>query len=214
MWAYSWPFSTFGFFTWMQQVSDRWALEGFASSADVGQYAILFQLGYSPIIMVTGMATTFLGPILFQRSGDATNIVRNTGVHHLTWKLTYLTLFFTGVAAFFTFLAHEWLFSILVAREYRSLSLLLPWIVLAGGLFAAGQTLSLKLMSEMRTGSIAIAKIVTALLGVGLNILGAMLAGLNGVIFALVAFSVSYLLWMSVLTYENMRVRDDHPLTT
>ncbi len=203
MWSYSWPFSTFGVFTWMQLVSDRWALESFASTADVGHYAVLFQLGYAPITMVTGMATAFLAPILFQRSGDATNPVRNAGVDRLSWKLTYLALILTGLATLLAVMAHEWLFSLLVASKYRSLSFLLPWVVLAGGLFAAGQTLSLKLMSEMKTRAIATVKIVTALLGVSLNILGAMLIGLNGVVAALVAFSASYLLWMIVLARKQ-----------
>lgn len=203
MWSYSWPFSTFGVFTWIQQASDRWALEGFGSTSDVGHYAVLFQLGYSPIMIVTGMATAFLAPILFQRSGDATNAIRNAGVDRLGWRLTYLTLILTGIGVLLTIVAHEWLFTLLVAREYRSLSSLLPWVVLAGGLFAAGQTLSLKLMSEMKTRSIATVKIVTALLGIGLNILGAMFAGVDGVVSALVAFSLSYLLWMIVLARKQ-----------
>mgnify|MGYP005864662281 CR=1 FL=1 len=197
----------------MQQVSDRWALESFASTADVGQYAVLFQLGYSPIIIVTGMATAFLAPILFQRSGDATNAVRNAGVNQLTWKLAYLALVLTGLVTLFTFVAHNWLFSFLVASEYRSMSFLLPWVVLAGGLFAAGQTLSLKLMSEMKTRALATAKITTALLGVGLNIIGALLAGLDGVVFALVAFSASYLLWIIFLTRSTTQIPHDRLLS-
>lgn len=206
MWSYSWPFSTFGVFTWMQQVSDRWALESFASTAEVGHYAVLFQLGYTPIILVTGMATAFLGPILFQRSGDATNALRNAGVHRLSWVLTYLTLTVTGIATLLIFAAHEWIFSLVVASEYRSLSALLPWFVLSGGLFAAGQTFSLKLASELKPRAIAKAKIATAVLGVGLNLLGAVLAGLHGVVFALVSFSASYLLWMVFLSRRQWMV--------
>lgn len=210
MWSYSWPFSTFGVFTWMQQVSDRWALESFASTADVGHYAVLFQLGYAPITIFIGMSTAFLSPILFQRSGDASNADRNAGVHRLSWNLTYLTLIITGAATLLTFVGHEWLFSHLVASEYRSLSALLPWIVLAGGMFAAGQTLSLKLMSEMKTRAIAKAKIGTALLGVGLNVVGAMLAGIEGVVFGLVAFTLSWLLWMFLLARRQWVVPLKH----
>jgi len=214
MWSYSWPFSTFGVFTWMQQVSDRWALESFASTADVGHYAVLFQLGYAPIAIVTGMASAFLAPILFQRSGDATNAVRNAGVNRLSWRLTSLALILTGSATLLTFAAHEWLFSLLVARTYRSLSALLPWFVLAGGLFAAGQTLSLKLSAEMKTPAIAKVKIVTAVLGVGLNLVGAALAGLDGVVFALVAFSASYLLWMIFIAQRYQLMPLKHAAAT
>lgn len=211
MWSFSWPFSTWGVFTWMQIASDRWALERYASTVDVGHYTVLFQLGYAPITVVTGMATAFLAPILFQRSGDATNAVRNAEVHQISWKLTYLALVLTGAATLLTFMVHEWLFSLLVASEYRSLSALLPWFVLAGGFFAAGQALSLKLSSEMKTLVLAKVKILTAVFGVGLNMLGAMLAGLAGVVFALVMFSASYLLWMVILARRQWMIPMKHP---
>ena len=106
MWAYSWPFSIWGIFTWMQQVSDRWALHAFGTTAEVGQYAVLFQLGYTPIAMVTGMAMSFLGPILYQRSGDATNHARNANVHRLGWQMTHLSLMVTLIGFAITFAAH------------------------------------------------------------------------------------------------------------
>lgn len=203
IWSYSWPFSTFGIFTWMQQVSDRWALEGFTSTMEVGQYSVLFQLGYTPVAMATGLAVAFAAPILFQRSGDATNAARNANVHHLTWKLTYLSVILTALGTLVAFVMHEKIFRLLVGSEYRTLSDLLPWFVLAGGLFAAGQTLSLKLMSEMKTRAIASAKIITAILGVVLNVVGAALAGLNGVVAALLAFSASYFVWMVLLARKQ-----------
>jgi O-antigen/teichoic acid export membrane protein len=196
MWAYSWPFSAWGIFTWMQQVSDRWALAAFATTEEVGRYAVLFQLGYASISMVTGLAMAFLGPILYQRSGDATDHARNAHVHRLGWQLTYVCLMATGTGFVITFTMHEWIFRLLVAAQYRQISYLLPWIVLAGGLFAAGQMLALKLMSEMKSAKMASAKITTALLGLAFNIYGASVAGLSGVVGALIAFSAIYLAWM------------------
>jgi len=199
MWAYSMPFSTWGAFTWMQHVSDRWALQASASINDVGHYAVLFQLGYTPIALITGMAMSFFGPILYQRSGDATDHARNTNVHHLGWLMSNLSLLVTLFSFSITFVFHEWLFGLLVATEYRASSYLLPWVVLAGGLFAAGQMLALKLMSEMKSSAMTTAKIVTALIGILLNVIGAWLAGMHGVVFAMVAFSGIYFIWMARL---------------
>ena len=199
VWAYSWPFSTWGIFTWMQQVADRWALQAFASTADVGQYAVLFQLGFTPVAMATAMATSFLGPILYQRSGDATDHARNRSVHRIGWRMTNIALLLTLICFVLTFALHGWLFQQLVAEQYRAHSHLLPWVVLAGGIFAAGQVLALKLMSEMKSSHMITPKIVSALAGVLLHVLGAALAGIDGVVTALIAFSVIYLLWMVVL---------------
>lgn len=196
MWAYSKPFSAWGIFTWMQQASDRWALGSFATTAEVGRYAVLFQLGYAPITIAAGLITTFLGPILYQRSGGATDHVRNAHVHRLSWRITWVILMVTLTGVVVTFTIHEWIFRLLVAAQYREISYLLPWVVLAGGLFAAGQMLSLKLMSEMKPAKMISAKIITALLGVAFNIFGASAAGLHGVVGALVAFAAVYLTWM------------------
>ena len=200
MWAYSWPFSIWGIFTWMQQVSDRWALHAFGTTAEVGQYAVLFQLGYTPIAMVTGMVMSFLGPILYQRSGDATNHARNANVHRLGWQITHLSLMVTLIGFAITFAIHEWIFRLLVGPEYRESSYLLPWVVLAGGVFAAGQMLALKLMSEMKSSSMTTAKIITALMGILFNVIGAAFAGMHGVVGALVAFSGIYFIWMATLS--------------
>lgn len=199
MWAYSLPFTIFGAFTWLQLISDRWALQAFGSTSDVGQYAVLYQLGYTPIALFTGMAMSFLGPILYQRSGDASDHARNTNVHRLGWRMTHLSLIVTLIGFAITFALHEWIFALLVASEYRGSSYLLPWVVLAGGIFSAGQMLALKLMSEMKPSVMTTAKIATALIGSLLNVTGAAIAGMQGVVIALVAFSGIYFVWMAVL---------------
>lgn len=205
VWTYSWPFSVWGIFTWAQQASDRWALQVYASTQDVGLYAVLFQLGYAPIGLATGMAMTFLGPILYQRSGSATDLSRNISVHRIAWRVTFAGLLITGLAFVVTLLLHEWIFQVLVAAKYHVVANLLPWMVLAGGVFSAGQMLALKLMSEMKSAAMTTAKIVTAILGVGLNIYGASRFGLQGVMVALVAFSCIYFLWMAWLAQHPPR---------
>ena len=210
IWAYSWPFSLFGVFTWMQQISDRWALQTFASEHDVGLYAVVFQLGYAPIGLATGMAMAFLGPILYQRSGSAADHARNTSVHRIAWRITLAGLLMTALAFVFTFFLHERIFQLLVAVKYHAVSYLLPWMVLAGGIFAAGQMLALKLMSEMKPAAMTATKIVTAILGVGLNIYGASQFGLQGVVAALVAFSGVYFFWMAWLAQHPPESANHH----
>jgi O-antigen/teichoic acid export membrane protein len=179
-------------------------LEAFASTQDVGLYAVLFQLGYTPIALATGMAVSFIGPILYQRSGDATSHSRNANVHRLAWRITLVCLTLTLVAFLVTLGLHEWLFRFLVASEFRVVSYLLPWVVLAGGLFAAAQMLALKLLSDMRSTAMLWAKIVTAVVGIALNIYGAAIAGASGVAFAALAFSVVFFVWMLHLCRPRM----------
>lgn len=206
IWAYSWPISTWGIFTWVQQSSDRWALEAFTTTQDVGLYAVLFQLGYTPISLATGLAASFLGPILFQRSGNATDHVRNANVHQLVWRMTSICMVLTLTAFMLALGLHNWFFQWLVAVDYRSVSYLLPWMVLAGGIFAAGQMLALKMMSELKSVTMISAKIGTAILGVLFNLYGAYIAGVTGIVLSAVAFSVIYFLWMFLLSFQVLPI--------
>ena len=203
IWKYSWPFASWGVFSWAQQVSDRWALGFFATTQEVGLYAVLFQLGYYPISMATSMAMQFLAPIFYQRGGDASDSRRNANVNSLSWRLTWSALSMTGVAFLASLLFHAQIFQVLVAKEYGAVSYLLPWVMLAGGVFAAGQTIALNLMSQMKTHTMMAAKIVTALLGVMLNFSGAYWYGTTGIVIAGVLFSVSYFIWMAALSLRT-----------
>ena len=208
IWDYSQPFVLFNVFTWMQASSDRWALGMLVGTAEVGLYATLLQLGYAPISMLTGMATTLIGPILFGRSGDAQDAVRNQGVLRLSWRLTNLVLSLTAFGFAFTWFLHPLIFRFLVAEEYRAISYLLPWMVLAGGLFAGGQVLVLKMMSDLETHAMVWAKVLTALLGVAFGFVGAYIAGLTGVVVGMVGFSLAHFLWLAALTLRPGKPAD------
>ena len=195
IWTFSWPFSAWGIFTWMYQVSDRWALQSFATKADIGQYTAVFQLGYAPVGLVTGMMLTLIAPILYKRSGDAKDRVRNQSAHQALWKIIRLGLLVTAIAFLGSAIFHNSLFSFLVAKDYQSVSYLLPWVVLAGGLFSVGQTLSLRLMFENKTNRLLNVKVTTALLGILANLFGAYFLGIEGVVAALLFYSIIFFLW-------------------
>lgn len=205
IWKYSWPIGVFGIFTWIQIVSDRWALQFFSSISDVGSYAVLYQLGYYPISLLTGMVMQFLAPILYQRAGDAKNSKRNADANQLGWRVTWISLALTGVAFLVATLLHAPIFHLLVAEEYRSVSYLMPWIIVSGGVLASGQTLALNLQAQMKTRELMTAKIVTALFGAALNFAGAYWYGITGIIFAGLMFSVLYFLWMVVLVNSGRK---------
>jgi O-antigen/teichoic acid export membrane protein len=196
---YAWPFAVWGIFYWAQSASDRWALGLLSGTADVGLYAVLYQLGYYPVSMATGMAMQFLTPIFFARAGDASDSARSAGVTRLSGRLTLWSLLMTLVLGGLAFALHAEVFRVFLAREYWSASALLPWMVLGGGVFAAGQIIALNLMSQLKTRSMMVAKIGTAVLGVVFNFAGAYWFGMRGVVFAGLAFSVVYLVWMAAL---------------
>jgi O-antigen/teichoic acid export membrane protein len=213
LYSYAWPFSTWGIFTWAQQASDRWALKGFGSQADVGAYAVLFQLGYTPIATATGLMVTLLGPILYQRAGDGADLMRNAGVAGLTWRLTWIVVGATIVGSGLAFAFGDWLFSFLVAQAFRAHASLLGYMVLAGGLFAAGQILALRTQSDMTVKHTIPVKIGSAIIGVALNVVLARKFGLFGVTLGAVGFSAIYFIWIAILVRRlELRKRMSSPI--
>jgi O-antigen/teichoic acid export membrane protein len=197
---YSWPFYTWSLFTWAQISSDRWALALFANARDVGLYAALFQLGNNPISMASAMAMQLLAPIFYQRAGDGSDSRRNADISRLGWRFTMLTLGLTGIAVCGGMLLHTQIFQILVAKKYASVSFLLPYMLLASGIFVASQMIELSLMSQMKTKMLIVAKITSALLGITLNFAGAFWYGVKGVVVAGVMTSAFYFLWTAILS--------------
>jgi O-antigen/teichoic acid export membrane protein len=202
LFAYSWPFMTWGVLTWAQLASDRWALQLFESTAALGLYAVVFQLGYYPMTLAGGVAMQFVVPFVFRLTGEG-------GALHRAWALNaqvaLATLALTGGAVAGAAAFHAPIFNLFAAQGFREMSALLPWMVAAGGLFAAGQALSLNLMARLRTRALIGPKLATAVLAVGLNIAGARYAGVPGVVAAAVAAGLVWLVWMAALSLGQWR---------
>lgn len=200
---YSWPFATWGVFSWFQVVSDRWALAMFTSAADVGLFAVLYQLGYYPVALLAEMLVTLVSPILFQRAGDGVSTQRLANASALTKRIMSVVLLVAATTFLVTLAVHDWIFRAFVAKQYATVSYLLPWLILSGGIFAAGQVLSIDRMSALDSRGLIAPKVITAIMGGLLNILGAYLYGLEGVVAASLLFSVIYFWWL-FLRYQNL----------
>ena len=199
---YASPFALWGLFTWAQGASDRWALQLLDSTASVGSYAVLYQLGYYPMALLTNSMVQLLSPMLFRRAGDASDVVRMDEVRRLSRRLLSFSLALTALGGLLAQWLHEPIFALLVAPPYRAVAPLLPLMVVSGGLFASGQVAILSLLSDTRTDPLIRPKIVTALLGVAPNLAGAWLFGLRGVVGGVLVFSAAYLAWVLRLLHE------------
>jgi len=212
IWNYSSPFIAWGGFSWMQQSSDRFALETFLGSRAVGLYSIIFQLGYTPMIIFGTMANNFIQPILFARVLSPKSSDRGAGRN-----LTRISFGSSGVifviSLLFAYLAssyHYIIMSLFVAEDFRTYSSLLPYIVLAGGIFAATNPLSSRLMAMKNTKQIFSINSLFSLLSISLNLLGAYFYGIPGVVKALLISSCLYWLFffMSFLMSTNQTLVD------
>jgi O-antigen/teichoic acid export membrane protein len=93
---------------------------------------------------------------------------------------------------------HVQLFELLVGPDYREASYLFPLAVLTSGVFIVGQMISLVPMALGRSRALLAPKLTTAVAAVLLNLAGAYWFGPAGVLWAGLAFSISYCVWVSI----------------
>lgn len=192
IWTYSLPFVTWGIFGWAQQSSARWALEMFTSTEIVGLYSVVTQLGYAPIQTVTATAMTFLTPILFAKSGDGSSAVRRENVRYLTRRLVILGFGITALAVLTATVLHSYIFHLFVNDSYISVSYFLPWLVLAGGIFAVAQLYASRIMALLMPKKILSASIGSSVIGIAAAVVGTYHFQLAGAVISVVIHSISY----------------------
>jgi O-antigen/teichoic acid export membrane protein len=207
---YSLPFTSWGIFTWLQLTSDRWALQTFSSTQSVGFYAVLYQLGFYPLMMLTNVFVQFAEPVLFRQAGDGTERGRVERAQRNTRRLLAGALGLTAVVFVGALIFHRLVFDLFAAEQYRLVSGWLPVMALSGGLFACGQIASTSQLNRGVPQALLFPKIVMGIVGTLFNLAGARWMGLAGVVYANATFSALYFLW-TMLIFNGKR--PDPPAT-
>lgn len=197
--AYAAPFMIWGPFAWIQQSSDRWALAAFSSVSETGLYTALHQIGYAPVVALTGVLTTTLGPILYSKANSRDRQNGESQVAVASSKVSLAILVGVTAVSLFLGFTHDIVFTLLVGPSYAPVSHLLPLAVLGGGVFASAQVFALQMMAEMRPNAMIGAKVATALVGTLLNVMGAAYFGVTGVVVGHLLYSGLLYAWMGVL---------------
>lgn len=205
MTKYGRPFALWGTVMWAQQSADRWALQSFKSVAEVGQYQALNQLAFQPVFLWAGFAVQLISPIVFSWAGDGTEAQRVNRARRLNLMFVLCTLALAGVMAAIAGRYHEFIFSHLVAAPYRGISGMMAIMVLSGGFCAAGQVISIALMTGKKTSRLLAPRIGTGVIGVLLMLAGAKYFGVSGVVWAGLASYAAYFVWVSAIVWMEAR---------
>ena len=196
---YSLPFASWGIFTWLQLSSDRWALQTFSSTQNVGFYTVLYQLGYYPLLMAASVFAQFAEPVLFRQAGDGTQAERIDRAQRNTRRILFGAFIIVAIAVAAAWALHPLIFELFAAPAYRAVSGYLPIMVLSGGMFACGQIASMTQLNRGESKALLWPKITTGIAGTLFNLIGAAWMGLPGVVYAGAVFSILYLLWVYLL---------------
>ncbi len=197
--SYAKPFMITGAFVFAQDTSDKWALQWFTTTEDLGRYGALYQIGYSPLVILGGLLSQLFMPVYFARIGDASDPTRIRNANALNTRLLRATLGLTVIIASLMVFLHRPVFSLLVGPQYRGVSPLLPLLVLCGGMTIAVQWASLYQMGQLQTQRLMIPNLVGNILGVILQLAGGYLAGIAGVIGGRLSYLLLQFCWFMLL---------------
>jgi O-antigen/teichoic acid export membrane protein len=207
--AFAAPLALTGALSWAQLASDRWSLNVFLSTADVGAYSVLYQIAVAPMSLLSVMLQQLIGPVVFRMAGrnrDTTGT--DQGDRVVLWALAALGAT-TLTGAVVAWWLNDTVFAVVVGPRFRQFSYLLPLAVIAGGMLAASQLAATTVMSRGDTRRLIVPKVVTAILGVGLNVAGARLLGVRGVLLANAVYGLCYMLWMLLLARRPAATRQE-----
>jgi O-antigen/teichoic acid export membrane protein len=204
IWIYSWPMAAGGLFNWGYYASQRWALELFTTTGDVGHFYALTQIAYTPITVAAGMLMSFLTPILYTRAGAATDNDRLRTTHRVVIRVALFGFGFTLLLVSLSFFMHETIFRWLVTSDYRQISLYMPYVILAAGILSVSQALSVILTIENDTIRILPLAIIGNGSTAALNFYLTYQWGMKGLIAAMVIGALIHLTWMLKLVLKNI----------
>lgn len=205
MWAYSWPIAAAGLFNWGYYASQRWALELYATTGEVGQFYALTQITYTPISLGGAMFLSFLTPILFFRAGDATSRDRLSDSHRIVMRVAAAGLGMTALIAIVSVFAHQMVFRLMVAPEYRVISWCMPYVVVAAGILQVSQSLAVLVTIENQTSRFLPLAVIGNSITAFMNLYFTSRWGITGLVVSMVGGATLHLMWMCVIVSGNVR---------
>jgi len=198
--SYAWPFAAWGVFTWCFMASDRWLLLLYEGEAIVGLYAVLFQLGYYPVLMLHQLVSKVMQPILFGHvgSGDQVQMDRARRFNR-TWLV--ISAMVSVVIIALSYGLSDWVFRLFVDSAYHSVSVYLPIMVVAACLFVLEQTVANVFFVSTKTAKMLTPRIAGSVLGILLIAAGGYYFGLMGVLLARVLGNLIRLCAIGYMAY-------------
>jgi O-antigen/teichoic acid export membrane protein len=119
-----------------RSIGDRWMLAAFMGVDELAIYSVLLQLGYFPLVLIFGVAQTYIGPDVY-RLCRFQNRIDYVMLKRLVLGILLATTSFSIVSGGVALMLADFVFDILVGSEYKIFSGYLSSFVVAGS-FAAG----------------------------------------------------------------------------
>lgn len=149
----------------IKSVADRWMLAGFLGVNELAGYSTLFQFGYSPVVLFFGMIQTFVAPKIYELCSMSDNGGTSQLKRYLQRMLAMITaggfIFAIGAVLF-----GDWVFRILVGKEYFVLAIYLPFFVASGALTAMAGILQIAVIGLFKPKIASVFSVIAISIGI------------------------------------------------
>jgi len=198
---YGYPFLIWGIFGAIQFSSDRWILKYFFSEREVGIYTAMYQIANTPILIIIGVISLFIMPILFEKS----NIMDRKRIFHNVNKIVIFFLTISaGLLLLYLFFSRQ-IINILSGHDFTEYSNFLPLMLVGIILFQVGQLFYLFPMVTMQTSKYIMPKFFSMAILIFFGIVLVKYLGLIGIIYANLLTGLVYVLNVYYLNYRLVR---------
>lgn len=203
IYVYSLPFLIWSIFVWAQQNSVKWALEAFVSRKELGFFNALFQIGYSPVIILFGIIMNFITPIIFQKI-DPKGINKNSEKLLIDlYKFSFVGLILVFICAILIIPASDFLVRIIFPIEYSEISNFVPIVFIASGFYSIGIFLSNIPFSLNSPKTLLKSTVISSLIGIISSIILTFEYGFIGSVYSLLIFGIIYYFSAAITIYKS-----------
>lgn len=188
---FSIPFIIWGIFGWLQQSSIKWFLGVYGSIEDVAIYSILYQISYTPLVMIFDIIISISLPIMYNNINNYKNLITKKYILLLLIVILSYLIFYNNLKFFIPFIGLE------KYSEYVTYSI---YLFISAVIFISSQILATVFFVHKKTKPLLYPSIISSLFGIIAAYYFILLKGLIGAIYASIFHSVVYFLLM-VITY-------------
>lgn len=141
--SYLAPFKYFSVFGAIGLFSDRWILQWLYGEKEVGIYTALYLIANTPILVIVGVVSQFIIPIVFDKMGNATSISRSGESNKLLYQSILIVVILILPMIVGSYYFGEQIVGLLTNASYINHAYLLWLLVISLTIFNIGQMLSL-----------------------------------------------------------------------
>lgn len=193
------PYMSWGIITWGQQVADRWLLQVFADSQAVGEYVALYQLAYSPVLLISAAVQRLATPVLYEQIGDASETPRVKLAMRIQTQLIAGVFAIGAGLALIAALAHDKCIGLVLGALYRDKSYLLPLFVLAATLMSSYHLAGAIVPAIFQAKKMILPLATMSTVSIAIMAVGAQLGGVEGLAIGLFVSGLGFFVVVSLV---------------